>query len=115
MYSWFDSGRELQFWITAHCLNAWILLGYDQGVFAGIPPECRLARPVQQPERQAHWRHRRMSYVSGPIAWRLPLAMQIVFSLIEMVSVLCVPESPRWLYTVGRQVEAVQLLCLATG
>lgn len=56
-----------------------------------------------------------MSYVSGPIAWRLPLAMQIVFSLIEKVSVLGVPESPRWLFTVGRQHEAIRLLALSTG
>lgn len=32
-----------------------------------------------------------------------------------MVSVLGVPESPRWLFTVDRHEEATRLLCLATG
>ena len=36
MYSWFGRGRPLQTGITACCLSAWVLLGYDQGVFAGI-------------------------------------------------------------------------------
>lgn len=61
------------------------------------------------------WFNFGMSYVSGSIAWRLPLAMQIVFSLIEKVSVLGVPESPRWLFTVGRHEEAIRLLALSTG
>lgn len=49
------------------------------------------------------------------MAWRLPLAAQIIFSLIEMVSVWGVPESPRWLFTIDKSDEATRLLCLSTG
>ena len=50
MYSWFGKGRVLQFWITAHCLNAWILLGYDQGVFAGILQSANWHQQFNNPD-----------------------------------------------------------------
>jgi hypothetical protein len=52
-----------------------------------------------------------MSYVGGPIAWRLPIAAQIVFALIVIVLVLGLPESPRWLFQHGREDEAMAVLC----
>lgn len=36
MQSWFGSGKSTQVAITTCCLSAWLLLGYDQGVFGGI-------------------------------------------------------------------------------
>jgi MFS family permease len=36
MRSWFGRGRKLQRAITSCCLCAFILYGYDQGVFGGI-------------------------------------------------------------------------------
>jgi hypothetical protein len=36
MRSWYGRGRSLQVAVTACCLVAFILFGYDQGVFSGI-------------------------------------------------------------------------------
>ncbi|PNS18818.1 High-affinity glucose transporter [Sphaceloma murrayae] len=52
-----------------------------------------------------------MSFAGGPIAWRLPIAMQIIFSLVVIFMVFGVPESPRYLYKAGRNEEALEVLC----
>jgi MFS family permease len=36
MSSWFGRGKPLQLAVTACCLTAFVLFGYDQGVFGGI-------------------------------------------------------------------------------
>lgn len=47
------------------------------------------------------------------VAWRFPLAFQIVFTLIIFGSILNLPESPRWLVMQGRDEDALQVLeCL---
>lgn len=52
-----------------------------------------------------------MSFVGGAVAWRLPVAFQIVFALGVIVLVFALPESPRWLLLKGRDQEAVNVLC----
>lgn len=52
-----------------------------------------------------------MSFVPGPVAWRFPIAFQIVFAIIVIVLVFGLPESPRWLYSRDRAEEAVEILC----
>ena len=75
-----------------------------------------------------------MSYVGGPIAWRLPIACQIIFAFIVVIMVFGVPESPSeftissvilvhivqvnhadgiqgYLYNKGRNDEALKVLC----
>ena len=52
-----------------------------------------------------------MNYVGGPIAWRLPIACQMVFAFIAIVLVFGCPESPRYCYKMGRKEEAIQILC----
>lgn len=72
-----------------------------------------------------------MSFTDGgPIAWRLPIACQILFAIVSIVTpaipnsqvltdesqlviiiVFGVPESPRYLYKEGRDEEALQILC----
>ncbi|KAF6819423.1 hexose carrier protein [Colletotrichum musicola] len=59
----------------------------------------------------AYWFDFGMTYVGGPVSWRLPLAFQIVFALIVVVLVFALPESPRWLAGHGREQEAVRVLC----
>ncbi|KAI0391645.1 sugar transporter [Xylariaceae sp. FL0594] len=51
-----------------------------------------------------------LSFVGGPIGWRLPLALQLVFCAILFVTVPWLPESPRWLIAHGRHDEASMIL-----
>ncbi|KAJ6130554.1 hypothetical protein N7512_003334 [Penicillium capsulatum] len=44
------------------------------------------------------------------VAWRFPLAFQIVFALIIFGTILNLPESPRWLVMQGRDDEAIEVL-----
>jgi MFS family permease len=51
-----------------------------------------------------------MSYASGALAWRLPIAMQIPPTFIIIILVVGLPESPRWLVQKDRISEAVEIL-----
>lgn len=42
----------------------------------------------------------------GPVTWRPPIAIPIAFSILLMVSIIYLPESPRWLVRQGRRAEA---------
>jgi len=52
-----------------------------------------------------------LSFVGGELAWRLPIACQIIFAIIVVGIVFTVPESPRYLYKMGRNDAALQVLC----
>ncbi|KKK13841.1 hypothetical protein ARAM_003560, partial [Aspergillus rambellii] len=51
-----------------------------------------------------------MSFVGGQIAWRLPIACQMIFAFVVIVLVFGLPESPRYCYQKGRNEEALQIL-----
>lgn len=53
-----------------------------------------------------------MTYVGGPVAWRLPIAFQIIFAVIVIFLVFGIPESPRWLAQRGDRKAAAEVLCL---
>ncbi|KIY68950.1 putative MFS sugar transporter, partial [Cylindrobasidium torrendii FP15055 ss-10] len=64
----------------------------------------------------AYWFDYGMNFISSEsdiasLAWRLPIACQIIFCIIVSVLIFAVPESPRWLYQKGRNAEAMQVLC----
>ncbi|KAJ5166604.1 uncharacterized protein N7482_005385 [Penicillium canariense] len=44
------------------------------------------------------------------VAWRFPLAFQVILSLVAMIFITVLPESPRWLIKTGRLEEARQVL-----
>jgi MFS family permease len=58
----------------------------------------------------AYWFDFGMSFVGGPIAWRLPIAMQMIFAIFVIVLVFGLPESPRWLMNHGQEQEAMDVL-----
>ncbi|KAJ5465179.1 general substrate transporter [Penicillium daleae] len=203
MRTWYGRGKSLQAAVTACCLVAFILFGYDQGVFSGIVtnddwrtqfnypndseegiivscynlgcllgclinffigeylgrrktiwlamgvvivgavlqtsaftvPHLIIGRlvtgagtglktstvPIRLISSEvlftavgivvAYWFDFGMSFVGGPIAWRLPIAMQIIFAIFVIILVFGLPESPRWLINHGQEKEAIEVLC----
>ncbi|KAF2117106.1 general substrate transporter [Lophiotrema nucula] len=59
----------------------------------------------------AYWFDYGMSFTGGSIAWRLPIACQMIFAFVVIILVFGLPESPRYLYKHGRGEEALQILC----
>jgi len=52
-----------------------------------------------------------MSFIGEKeVAWRFPLAFQILFAVVIFISILNLPESPRWLVMQGRDEEALEIL-----
>ncbi|OAA66682.1 General substrate transporter [Niveomyces insectorum RCEF 264] len=52
------------------------------------------------------WVNLGMSFHSGSVAWRFPLALSIVWSLLILMNTPFLPESPRWLIQKNRVEEA---------
>lgn len=50
------------------------------------------------------------SYLSGNASWRLPMGIQMFFTMLLMVIMVFMPESPRWLIQKNRLEEALQVL-----
>jgi len=51
-----------------------------------------------------------LSPLSSSAAWRVPIAFQIIFALVALLTLLVLPESPRWLILTGREEEALDVL-----
>ncbi|PLB53109.1 putative transcription factor TFIIIB complex subunit Brf1 [Aspergillus steynii IBT 23096] len=59
----------------------------------------------------SYWFDYGMSYVDGPMSWRLPIACQGIFVAVIAGMVLGLPENPRWLYRKGKGAQGFQVLC----
>ncbi|KAF2242601.1 sugar transporter [Trematosphaeria pertusa] len=57
-----------------------------------------------------NWINYGLSFVGGPIAWRLPLALQYIFIFVLWGTVPWLPESPRWLIAHDRDDEVIPIL-----
>lgn len=49
-------------------------------------------------------------FTNSSAQWRVPIAMQLVFSVIVLIACMFLPETPRWLASRGRYEDARQVL-----
>ena len=63
----------------------------------------------------SNWVNYGLAYVGGPIAWRFPIALQMIFLFVLFGTVPWLPESPRWLVSHGRIEEAEQIIADLEG
>ncbi|CAK7905939.1 high-affinity glucose transporter 1 [[Candida] anglica] len=63
----------------------------------------------------AYWIDFGLDFVDSSVAWRFPIAFQIVFSVILMGLVFVLPESPRWLLTQHKEAEALAVMAALNG
>lgn len=61
------------------------------------------------------WLNLGMSFTTGSVSWRFPLALSAFWALIVIATVTTMPESPRWLLKKGRTQEAREVLCALEG
>ncbi|KAG0172037.1 hypothetical protein DFQ28_001792 [Apophysomyces sp. BC1034] len=58
----------------------------------------------------AYWLEYGLYFVEGDLAWRFPLAFQMVFAIILGLGSFILPESPRWLQAHGYEDECKEVL-----
>ncbi|ORX53081.1 general substrate transporter [Hesseltinella vesiculosa] len=58
----------------------------------------------------AYWLEFGLYWAGGVVAWRFPLAFQIVFALTLLAGTTVLPETPRWLVSKDRDEEAKMVL-----
>ncbi|KAE8367027.1 general substrate transporter [Aspergillus caelatus] len=59
----------------------------------------------------SYWINYGFSFIpNSEVAWRFPLAFQILFAVVIFISIMNLPESPRWLVMQGRNDEALEIL-----
>ncbi|KXX73185.1 Sugar transporter STL1 [Madurella mycetomatis] len=58
----------------------------------------------------SYWIDLGLSFAPGSVAWRFPLAFQLVFCIIILIFIPLLPESPRWLILKGREDEAKEVI-----
>lgn len=55
------------------------------------------------------------TYIDGPVAWRVPLALQSIFVIIVFLLTFTIPESPRYLYLNGYEQQSLEVLAYVAG
>ncbi|KAG6853618.1 hypothetical protein C0991_002842 [Blastosporella zonata] len=60
----------------------------------------------------AYWLDYGMSFVNGPIQWRLPIGFQAFFALCLLLQGLVLPDSPRWLIAHGYHEEGAKVIAM---
>ncbi|KAF8889135.1 general substrate transporter [Infundibulicybe gibba] len=60
----------------------------------------------------AYWLDFGLSFVDGPIQWRLPIGFQAFFALCLLIQGATLPDSPRWLIAHGRREEGAHVISM---
>lgn len=82
------------------CLSYWINYG-----MSNFPPKWRRGS-IKRTNNESGF-----AWIGEKeVAWRFPLAFQIVFAVVIFVSIANLPESPRWLVMVGKEDQAFEVL-----
>ncbi|KAF8151788.1 general substrate transporter [Crassisporium funariophilum] len=63
----------------------------------------------------SNWMTYGFSFTNGSLAWRFPIAFQLVFSVVLLSTIPWLPESPRWLLAHGHIDEGVRILVALEG
>ncbi|KDR72882.1 hypothetical protein GALMADRAFT_739330 [Galerina marginata CBS 339.88] len=63
----------------------------------------------------SNWMTYGLSFATGSISWRFPIAFQLGFSIVLFFTVPWLPESPRWLLAHGYYEEGVSVLIALEG
>ncbi|KAI1144259.1 general substrate transporter [Hypoxylon sp. FL0543] len=63
----------------------------------------------------AYWIDYGCSYGSNDLAWRFPIAFQTIFGFVVCLSMIFLPESPRWLLTHERYEDAEHVISALRG
>jgi sugar porter (SP) family MFS transporter len=63
----------------------------------------------------AYWVDYGFYFLQGSVRWRFPLMFQSFFTIIVMIGLLYLPESPRWLIIKGRHTEARDITARLLG
>jgi hypothetical protein len=64
---------------------------------------------------QAYWIDYGFYFATGSIQWRFPVAFQSFFTIIVMIGLLFLPDSPRWLLMKGRTEEGHDVIARLLG
>jgi hypothetical protein len=83
---------------------------FGQIVFAFAYLSSLLSSHLTEVVDSAAWATFGSFKIQNTWAWRLPSALQAVPSLIQVLMVLFVPESPRFLVNKGKEAQALKIL-----
>ena len=63
----------------------------------------------------SNWMTYGLSFAPGSVAWRFPIAFQLLFSAVLLSTAPWLPESPRWLLAHGYKEEGIKVLVALEG
>ncbi|KAM3414864.1 hypothetical protein BST61_g10007 [Cercospora zeina] len=63
----------------------------------------------------AYWTNYGFYFLEGSVRWRFPIAFQSFFTILVMIGLFVLPDSPRWLASKGRMSEANDIIARLRG
>lgn len=111
------TGLMSAFWFVCICIYLPLQQADSFLIFVGsptrkLPPSCRPQAYVKLIKTICVCSFRKET---GPLGWRMPLAIQAFLVLISLACLMFSPESPRYLVEIGRMEEARAVLARLYG